>query len=455
MKKSTIETLNRLKQEDLQALSYLYLYRAMDVEQLMESVYNVDTTTPSGKRTRTIIKKRLMNESLVTVSVYKHEKEALQITNKGIDIVRYARDMPNEIFDENTKAVKRGYYTAADLKLNTRFLNHQIHLNQFMLDFEKKARNYNIPWSYYDEKFLSQYVGMRPDGMITILDHDLFLEIDMATESRAQLIDKWNGYRAFMQTSEFRYKSRKIIVLFDIDNIISEKKIQNRINLVKSTITETILDQINGDFEIIVKKKDDLIDYIFKSLVPRIFHKNNQENMILNYFNKSGYTTSYGYALNEKLLGDFYNYYIRKLTPDGKIENKLGILEEYFLDFYLDEEMSVLHRIDWYQKNTKLYREEYKRDIRLIVVTDDIEKLYEDFRLLGQRVLGQPNIFILDINSFNSRNDVFNNLCQFGIDGEVFSIVTKDLSRREFKYKIKEKEIRQNVGRVNEKGKKG
>lgn len=59
MKKALIELIDRLKEDDLKALSYLYLYRAMDVEQVMKYVYLVDTETPAGKRKRTVIRNRL------------------------------------------------------------------------------------------------------------------------------------------------------------------------------------------------------------------------------------------------------------------------------------------------------------------------------------------------------------------------------------------------------------
>lgn len=39
MKKALIELIDRLKEDDLKALSYLYLYRAMDVEQVMKYVW--------------------------------------------------------------------------------------------------------------------------------------------------------------------------------------------------------------------------------------------------------------------------------------------------------------------------------------------------------------------------------------------------------------------------------
>lgn len=265
-----------------------------------------------------------MAESLVTISVYRNGREAMQITNKGIEVVRHPRH-PQRVFDQDKKVVKRDpLHPRPRLALNTRLVNHQVHLNQFMLDFETRARAMGLPWNYRDEKFLSSYVNIRPDGMVTLLDHDLFIETDMATESKAQLIEKWAHYRAFLNTDEFRLKSRKIVVLFVTDNIISKTKIRNRMELVKQTIVDTFLDEIKPDFEIVVKPRDAMLNYVFSSLIPSILNRNRRENQFLQYLQKKGFTLSYGYHLNQHLLGDFYQYYVRKLDEDGKIISRQG-----------------------------------------------------------------------------------------------------------------------------------
>lgn len=450
MKKSLIELLGKLKDEDLVCLSHLYLYRAMDVNQIFDFVYKVEGETASDKRKRTVIRKRLTENGLVTVTTYQPNKEAFQITNKGIEIVRYTRDIPREVLDLDTKQAKRGYYTAADLSMNPRLINHQVHLNQIMLEFGEKARSVGLPWNYYDEKFLSQYHGIRPDGMISLLDHDIFIEVDMATESKAQLIEKWEHYRAFVHSEEFKYKSRKIVVLFDVDNIISKNKIKKRIALVKQSIVETFLDNVTDNFDIVVKHRDELIPYIFQSLIPRILNKNSDENIALKQIQDGGWTISYGYQLNTVLAGDFYNYFIRKLDENGQVVKFSGTLQEYFLDFYLDEEMTVLHRIEFYQRNTTLYKEKFGRNIRLIVVTKDIETLYQDLSLLGNKILGQPNVFVLDLNKFNPLDELYENLYTLGTQGEVFKITSRDHSRREFYYKIGQKTLNNKKGRIKE-----
>ena len=387
MRKSIRDSIEILKDDDLITLYYLYFYRAMDVEQLMERIYHVDTSTSSGKRARTIIVKRLMSQSVVTVSKYLPGREALQITNKGIEIVRYTKDIPNEVYDPSLKSIKKGYYTAADLHQKDQFLNHQIHMNQFMLDFEKKALPLGLHWKYSDEKFLSEFFGMRPDGLITTLDTDFFVEIDMATESRKQLLEK-----------------------------------------------------------------HEMVDYIFNTTRANLLGTNIVRNNLLNYLQKDlGYTLSFGWDLNKQLAGDFYNYYVRKLTPDHKIEESSGVANEFFLDFYTSGEMSVLHRIHWYERNRHLWEEQFGRKIKLVIAVNSINDAYDDFKLLGEPTLGNIGIFLIDVNDYNVDQPLYKNVYQLGTRGEVYKIMTPDYSRRKFVRIIKEdKKINHKRGRIKQ-----
>lgn len=450
MRKSVLNSIDILKDDDLITLSYLYFYRAMDVEQLMKRIYHVDTTTANGKRARTIIVKRLMSQSVVTVSKYLPNREALQITNKGIEIVRYTKDIPNEIYDPSIKSIKKGYYTAADLHQKDQFLNHQIHMNQFMLDFEEKALPLKLHWKYRDEKFLSDFYGMRPDGMITTLDTDFFVEIDMATESRKQLLEKWQHYREFMRTNEFIYKSRKIIVLFDCDNLLSKNKIRNRVDLVKQTLISELLDEITGDFDVVVGPRHEMVDYIFNTTRANLLGTNIVKNNLLAYLQENlGYTLSFGWDLNKRLAGDFYNYYVRKLTPDKQIEQHSGVANEFFLDFYTSSEMSVLHRISWYNRNNNLWQKQFGRKIKLMVAVNNINNAYHDFKLLGETILGNTGIFLIDVNDYDIHLPLYQNVYQLGTRGEVYKILTPDYSRRKFVRIIKDdQKINHKRGRI-------
>ena len=452
MKKSLLDTINKLSKEDIETLTSLYLYRALDFEQITSYIYNIKENTASDKAKKTRIRKKLSGEGLITFSVYLPNKEAAQITNKGIEIVRYVKDIKTEIFNTETKVVKRGYYTAADLNLNTRLINHQVHLNQFVLDFTERARNKKLLWNYSDEKFLSSYINIRPDGLLSILNYDFFIETDMATESEAQLIEKWQHYRSFLNTDEFKNKSRKIVVLFTIENILSKKKIENRKQLVKQTIIDYLLDELSPDFDIVVDTREKLLDYVFQSLLPKTLNKNNDENKILQYLQNNSWNISYGYTFSELFFNKFYNYYIRQLDKNGKIILRNQQPQEYFVDFYFDSEMSVLGEVRYFNKNNTLYKEKFGRNFKYIIISNNISQTYNDLKLLGPSSFSSNNISIMDVRNLDKTKDLYLNLLTLDNFGSVYKIASIDHSRRDFYYSLNSIEkIKQKVGRVREK----
>lgn len=66
--------------------------------------------------------------------------------------------------------------------MDEKIVNHQLSLNEFVLRFRD---NYSFPFSYYDEKYVSQiFSDMRPDGLLKINDNYYFLEMDMCSERK-------------------------------------------------------------------------------------------------------------------------------------------------------------------------------------------------------------------------------------------------------------------------------
>ena len=49
LKQSILNSIEKLKDDDLITLNYLYLYRAMDVEQIMTAIYQVEVESESGR----------------------------------------------------------------------------------------------------------------------------------------------------------------------------------------------------------------------------------------------------------------------------------------------------------------------------------------------------------------------------------------------------------------------
>ena len=100
----------------------------------------------------------------------------LFLTPNGIDAVRILLNLPTSIVHPQNGAIKRGYYRASELKMKDRLINHQLHLNEFLLQFEFYAAKHQLTdtYHYYDEKHLSRYKDIRPDGLLQFEDFDLY-----------------------------------------------------------------------------------------------------------------------------------------------------------------------------------------------------------------------------------------------------------------------------------------
>src|SRR5690625_1145094 len=240
------EAYKQLSSRDLDLLHALYLYRCLTIRQAQKYIYKLKE--PNQYSENKIVKK-LLSLKVVEQVEYRPEKFVLFLNTLGVDIVREYKEIPVEIFDQDTHVVKRGYYRAGELKMHPRLINHQVHLNEFVLKFSNRMQKDNIKWKYYDEKYVSQYFTIRPDGLIQLLDTDFFLEMDMGTESRKQLLDKWNNYRDFVRSGDFTNKERKIMILFLTENV---KNVEKRKDLVRFTVVEQFLDLLGGDLDMVV-----------------------------------------------------------------------------------------------------------------------------------------------------------------------------------------------------------
>lgn len=99
-------------------------------------------------------------------------------------------------------------------------INQQIHLNKFGLEFEEYARE-NIEYEYFDEKFMPPASDfMMQDGMISLPDRLLFLEMDMGTEAAKRLSPKWNSYRIFLNSPKAYYQNKSITMFFILDGML-------------------------------------------------------------------------------------------------------------------------------------------------------------------------------------------------------------------------------------------
>ena len=430
------EILKKLDKFDLELLYNIYLWRCLSVSQAYESFY-IDKYQTQKNFYNSKIKKMISANIIDTVDFINEKREqdiAIFLTNKGIDIVKHFFEIPIEIVDVKTKTIKKGYYTASELKMNPKIINHQTNLNDFIIKFKKKAKEINLKWKYQDEKFLSQYVNIRPDGLIRIMNTDFFLEMDMCTESKNQLVAKWENYREFSRSNEFLYRERKLVILF----IIEGKNVESRKNIVKLSSSEVLLDMFDKEFDLYAGSKEEILKLLFEYLIPdiqQISYKEEELRRVLN--SKFGFSVADGERLRKSLHDTTYTYYIRKINSNNSICIEDGRLQEYLLDNYNYEPMSVISKIAYHKRNSSMFKINYGRDISYIVILKDVEKAVKDLSLL--ELLGTPNIYFTTIERLQKLNFYE---AVFSVDnfGNMYSFKDMSLERQVYEKSFKLRE---------------
>ena len=321
---------------------------------------------------------------------FKHNNYVLFLTTKGVDILRIEFDFPTNILDSNKQVIQRGYFRANELEMHPRLINHQVYLNQFVIDFKRYCKVSDTQYEtnlfnkikYYDEKHMSSYKNIRPDGLITLMDIDFFIEMDMSTESKSQLEEKWDRYRRYLLSKSFNFgkNENKIIVLFIIEN---SKDLEKRKQLVKLTATEMLLDKLDGQyFDLYVGSSKELLSLVFNDILPSFECRSSNQNSLLSVFAKEDFLVSHGYNIKERFENIEYNYYIRKTNKNGSLKTLNGRPIEFLVDDYRTHTMSVLSRLTYHMKNNSMFKIQYKRDIPLLVIVNSLDDIFNDLDLV-------------------------------------------------------------------------
>ena len=408
-------------------LHNIYLFRCLTIKQVYRSFYENKFNT-LNKFMDTKLNELLKYEIIEEV-VFNKTNVALFLTKLGVELIKNVFDLPNEIFDIKRKKIIRGYYRASELKMLPRLIPHQVFLNQFVLDFEKIYTHKNIksPWKYFDEKYVSKYTNIRPDGLINFLDTDLFLEMDMGTETKSQLIDKWKHYRAFLSTSEYNNNNNKIIVFFILENT---SNLESRKNLVKYTASQILLDSFDSNFDIIVGSRVEILKRLFNVIIPDIQQTNYKLECLKEIIsNKHHFKVANGLNLKNKLNNAHYELYIRKIDEDNKVMVEKGKVQEYLLDYYYGDNLSIINKIAYLSKNSSSFKRYFNREIYYIVVVDDLSLLYKDLSLFD--LVLEKSVFYTTIERLDTL-PFYKALCQFDNFGRLYSFIDSGLYMRSY-----------------------
>lgn len=419
------EVKNLLDKKDLEVLHNIYLLRCLTVSQIYLNYYQEDYTGVQDFRNKKL--HELLETGAIEEILFSADNSAIFLTRLGIDVVVSEFKIPINIVNKNGQ-VSRGYHRAHELKLQPKNIPHQVHLNQFMIDFKTiyQYKNLTIPWEYYDEKYLSQYRKIRPDGMIRMLDVDLFLEMDMSTESKAQLTEKWKNYKWFLNSAEHR-NDQKVIVLFIIENT---DLIENRKNLIKLTAGDIVLDDIDDTFEIIVGTKEELLTIVFNQLIPDIKKTNYRKANIVNLLtSRYRFNVSDASILQKKLGNQDYGFFVRKLDESNNLLVEYNRIQGFLVDYCYRDSLSTIAKISYLDSNLAEFNYYYKWKPSYIIITDDLEHLYQDLKLFKLDRLN--NIYYTTISDLQS-NIFPHALYQFDYNGELYTFEDSGLIKRKY-----------------------
>lgn len=419
MRKESLEAIRELERIDIELLHKLYLFRCLTIRQAYRELYK--KIYDDFLNFENVRLEKLIRLGIVEKVNFQIDNHALFLTTSGVDIVRAAVQLPTEIFNADTKTFKRGYYRAGELRMHPRLINHQVHLNQFVLEFMAQARDLGHRWTYFDEKHVSQYFTIRPDGLIQIYDTDFFIEMDMGTENQKQLNDKWNHYRDFFRSQEYSEKEKKIIVLFITQ---TSRNVDARKDIVRYTASQSLIDVFGEGFDMHIGSREELLQMIFNELIPDMVQQNDTKSKILRLLQQyHGFRIAPGEKLSKMLHDTTYEYYIRRLNEDGDIRSNFGRIQEYILDDYTTQPLSVLHKIVYHKRNANSYRLNMERTIPYIVVGKDEKTLYKDLHVTDIKNL--ENIFFTTVERLEKKTfhealfiiDPQGNLYHFKNDG--------------------------------------
>jgi hypothetical protein len=110
---------------------------------------------------------------------------------------------------------------------------------------------------------------------------------------------------------------------------------------------------------------------------------------------RHGYTATQGDKLKKVFYQASYGYYIRKINAKNKIIKVKGKVQEWLFDENLFSPLSILNKIQYFDKNVKMFEINYKREINYLVLVNNIDALFDD--LISCKLLGTPKVYFTTV----------------------------------------------------------
>ena len=392
MGQSIEEIITHLDEADKQTLIKLYHLRCLSIEQIYQLYYCQNTEFKSFVQKNI---SELVRLKLIKLSNYKDNAFGATLENDGVQVVRQLLNLPPNLFTKDKRIIQRGYLRASDLKVLPRFMNHQVHLNEFILKFEQQfaEKCEGHSYKYFDEKHLTHYLSIRPDGLLHLFDVDLFLEMDMATETKKALEQKWRHYRQFITNEEFEYQERRMIIFMFCEG---EVDVQARRELILKTAFETLGDYFSNQIDMYVGSTEELTHLLFEKLIP---HWQQQDPNLPNWqrlLKQKGFKLFRATQFNHFLNKGHYQLFAQLPLKNSKGET---FTQDFFLDDWRAQRLAICTNIAFFYQNRRNLEKVYPNPVKYLICTNHESQCKELLTILN--LLNEPDVYFTTIERLN------------------------------------------------------
>ena len=389
----SVETIvTHLSQADQQTLIKLYQLRCLSIQQVYRLYYQEHLEFKQFVQETLVA---LVQLKLIKLNHYKENEFGITLENEGVQVVRHLLNLPPNLFTKDKRMLQRGYLRASDLRVLPRFMNHQIHLNEFILQFEsqfnKKYTAYR--YKYFDEKHLTHYLSIRPDGLLHLFDVDLFLEMDMGTETKKALEQKWRHYRQFITNEDFKYQERRMIIFMFCEG---EVEVQARRELILKTAFETLGDYFSNQIDMYVGSTEELTYLLFEKLIPHWLQTDPTLPTWQRLLKNKGFNLYRATQFNQYFKKGHYQLFAQLPLKTNTGET---LLQEFFLDDWRAQRLAICTNIAFFHQNRRNLEKVYPRPVKYLICANHEEQCRELLTILG--LLNEKHVYFTTIERLN------------------------------------------------------
>lgn len=408
-----------LDDKDYKILKAIYDFRCLTANQICMIIYPKHKKISATKRKINM----LISEDLIEEKRGNNFETCYFLRTYGVAVLKGYYNLPTTIYDSDKNIIKKGCFTAGDLRVKDKLINHQLHLNQFGI--EVLGLNTAGHIKYTDSKHHEKYPCVMPDGILDICGVTFFIEMDLGSEQKQQLIQKWTNYRDFLRTDDYKFIERKIVVLFVLDGIYAN---DNRKRIVENQAYTVLNSEIDDNFDIYVATKDEMLNIVKDKLIPiytnGYIQHNKIKDLLLNKF-KYKIAPAVGNVSSKYFSGTEYLYIAKEDLKDNPEDLKP-------MTFVVDEAI-----YSPFQAFNKIccFNDDNKSSAKLIVVCNSLEETYSRLRQFD--LTTQPNVYYTTLERLRNKSTLYEALVNFDSMGNVYSFNNRLLSNVVYEITIK------------------